>query len=198
METIEKEPLSLRGKSMATSQFDSISRVSSNTAGLDYPTVISAIDEGQPMHEDGKKATVLKDDDLLEEFRYRQWQDLSPDPLSAFEPLTSGQHRFLRINVYKLFDFGTPAQAELLALKKAFLMTVRLRKPDATKGVSVRTYLEGNTKEEIIASLDSKPFWLNNTYYFVLSLLCLGWVIRLYLHRATLQVNYYLRKVVLN
>jgi hypothetical protein len=71
METLEKEPLSLRGKSLVTSNYDSISRVSSNTAGLDYPTVISHMDEGQPINEDGKKAAVLKDDDLLEEFRYR-------------------------------------------------------------------------------------------------------------------------------
>jgi len=71
METLEKEPLSLRGKSLATSNYDSISRVSSNTMGLDYPTIVSHMDEGQAIEDGGKKAAVLKDDDLLEEFRYR-------------------------------------------------------------------------------------------------------------------------------
>ncbi len=62
----------------------------------------------------------------------------------------------------------------------------------------MRTYLEGNTKEELLVSLDSKPFWLNNTYYFGLSLVCLGWVVRLYMLKNTQQVNFYLKKVVLN
>lgn len=68
------------------------------------------------------------------------------------------------------------------------------------KDINFRMYLEGNTKEEIVACLDpnGRPFWLNNTYYFLLTLLCLGWVIRLYLFMNTLQVNYYLKKVILS
>ena len=46
-----------------------MSRVSSNTAGLDYPTIVTAIDEGHPFQ--GAEKAVLKDDDLLEEYRFR-------------------------------------------------------------------------------------------------------------------------------
>ncbi len=47
---------------------------------------------------------------MLEEFKYKQWQDLSPDALSAFEFLeTSGSAKFLKMNIYRLYDFGTLA-----------------------------------------------------------------------------------------
>ncbi len=67
------------------------------------------------------------------------------------------------------------------------------------KGIAVKMYLEGNAKEEDLVSVDpaGRPSWFNNQFYFILTLLGLGWIIRLYLYMNTVCVNYYLKKVVI-
>ena len=57
---------------------------------------------------------LSSDRDILEEVRYKQWQDLSPDALTAFDFLeSSGAAKFLKLNIYRLFDVGTLAQHSL-------------------------------------------------------------------------------------
>jgi hypothetical protein len=65
---------------------------------VDLPTLIA--DKSRP-----------KDDkDVLEEFRYSQWQDMSPDALTCFDFLEkAGTAKFLKVNIYKLFDLSTIA-----------------------------------------------------------------------------------------
>jgi len=67
------------------------------------------------------------------------------------------------------------------------------------KNIAVRLYLEGNTKEDMLVGVDpaGRPSWFNNQFYFLMTLLCLGWIIRLYLHRNTLCINYYLKKMII-
>ena len=68
------------------------------------------------------------------------------------------------------------------------------------KSIKVKMYLEGNTREEAIVSLDpagKPPSWFDSQFYFITTLLCMGWVIRLYLYLNTVCVNYYLKKVLI-
>ena len=110
---------------MMNSQFDSMSRISSNTAGIDYPTVMTAMDEGVSFQRTISAAIVSKDRDMLEEFKYKQWQDVSPDALTGFQYIEESHSRkFVKINVYKLFDFGTAAQSEMQTLKRSFAQVV--------------------------------------------------------------------------
>jgi hypothetical protein len=47
---------------------------------------------------------------MLEEFRYRQWQDMSPDALTAFAFLeSSGSAKYLKVNIYRMYYFGKNA-----------------------------------------------------------------------------------------
>ncbi|CDW88530.1 UNKNOWN [Stylonychia lemnae] len=65
--------------------------------------------------------------------------------------------------------------------------------------IKIRKFLEGNFKEEILVCMDNnKSIILNGTFYFFLSMFCLGWITRMYVYRNTLQVNYYLKKVILD
>lgn len=68
------------------------------------------------------------------------------------------------------------------------------------KSINVKMYLEGNTREEAIVSLDpagKPPSWFDSQFYFIATLLCMGWAIRLYLYVNTVCVNYYLKKVLI-
>jgi len=54
------------------------------------------------------------DKDTLEEYKYRQWQDLSPDAMKSFDFLSeSGAAKYIKLNIYKLYDFSTLAQHDL-------------------------------------------------------------------------------------
>ena len=60
-------------------------------------------------------------------------------------------------------------------------------------------YLEGNTKEEAMIAVDpagKSPSWFGH-FYFISTLLCMGWAIRLYMYVNTVCVNYYLKKVII-
>jgi hypothetical protein len=47
---------------------------------------------------------------MLEEFKYRQWQDMSPDALTAFAFLEgTGSAKYLKVNIYRMYDFSTNA-----------------------------------------------------------------------------------------
>lgn len=58
------------------------------------------------------------DKDLIEEFNYLSWQDLSPE-VQTFD-MFKENHKFIKLNIYKLFDFTTFAQWQLNKRKKAF------------------------------------------------------------------------------
>lgn len=60
-------------------------------------------------------------------------------------------------------------------------------------------YLEGNTKEDALVAIDpaGRPSWFNNQFYFFMTLLCMGWIIRLYMYVNTVNVNYYLKKLII-
>lgn len=59
-------------------------------------------------------------------------------------------------------------------------------------------YLEGNAKEEVLVAVDEQmPWWLSPNMYLILTMLCLGWTLRIYLYRSTVNINYYLKKVIL-
>ena len=58
------------------------------------------------------------DKDLIEEFKYLSWQDLSPE-VSSFD-IFSKNHKFIKLNIYKLFDFTTFTQWQLIKRKKSF------------------------------------------------------------------------------
>lgn len=67
---------------------------------------------------------------------------------------------------------------------------------DLLKSIKVRKYLEGNTKDDVMVSIEAPPSWFNKTFYFMMSIVCLGWIIRLYLYKNTVCVNYYLKKII--
>ena len=60
-------------------------------------------------------------------------------------------------------------------------------------------YLEGNAKEEALVAVDpsGRPSWLSPNLYLILTMLCLGWTLRIYLYRSTVNIDYYLKKVIL-
>lgn len=63
--------------------------------------------------------------------------------------------------------------------------------------IKIRKYLEGNTKEDVLVAIEGRPSWFNKTFYFIVSLFSLGWIIRLYIYKNTVCVNYYLKKVII-
>ena len=57
-----------------------------------------------------------REGDVLEEFKYLWWQDVSAEPEKL--ELLSESHVFVKLNVYKLLDLGTMAHFELQNMKK--------------------------------------------------------------------------------
>lgn len=96
----------------SVSHFDSVSRVSINTASIDIPNMQI---NGPTLETKEVEFPVINEDkDLLEEHRFKQWQDISPDPTTCFEPIENSQPaKFIKLNIYRLYDFGTLAQYDL-------------------------------------------------------------------------------------
>jgi hypothetical protein len=64
--------------------------------------------------------------------------------------------------------------------------------------IKIKKSIDGNNKDEVLILLDqSRSSLVSSSCYFIMSLFCLGWAMRLYLYKRTVQVNYYLKKVVL-
>lgn len=69
---------------------------------VDLPTLIA------------DKTRPKDDNNVIEEFKYTQWQDTSPDALTSFDFLEkAGTAKFMRVNIYKLYDMSTIAQHDL-------------------------------------------------------------------------------------
>ncbi len=77
--------------------------------------------------------------------------------------------------------------------------SMRINEQELVKNIQVKMYLEGNTKEDALVAVDpaGRPSWFNNQFYFFMTLLCMGWIIRLYMYVNTVNVNYYLKKLII-
>ena len=63
--------------------------------------------------------------------------------------------------------------------------------------IKVRWFLEGTERDEMLLAVREPPWWLSNGFYLGMTLVGMGWLIRLILYRKTVYVNYYLKKIVI-
>eukprot|EP00347_Sterkiella_histriomuscorum_P007282 403349559 len=108
----------------------------SNEQSIDYATIIDlqkksmgSLKKNSELENNSDAQQSQKQSiDLIDEFKYYQWQDLSPqvDALNDLDKYLCGK-KLIKLNIYKLFDFSTKAQYKLLKRRKVFLQFVYVK-----------------------------------------------------------------------
>ena len=73
---------------------------------------------------------------------------------------------------------------------------VKKGKPNAARSKTNEIQNHSSSNEDA-ATETGKPFWLQPLYFYLLSLLGLGWILRLLIYYRSVSVNIFMRKVVL-
>eukprot|EP00347_Sterkiella_histriomuscorum_P011300 403372979 len=108
----------------------------SNEQSIDYATIIDLQKKSMGSLKKDSELEISSDAqqsqkqsiDLIDEFKYYQWQDFSPqvDALNDLNKYLCGK-KLIKLNIYKLFDFSTKAQYKLLKRRKVFLQFVYVK-----------------------------------------------------------------------